>query len=105
MTRNVSVAFQVAAKKALENLGKESLETQKRVLTELIEREGAQAAVQGTGRSAEELMQVGDLARETGKTVRAIHLYEELQLLRPAARSKGRTRRISATWRKRPNRS
>ena len=34
-------------------------------------------------------MQVGDLARETGKTVRAIHLYEELNLLRPAARSKG----------------
>jgi len=39
-----------------------------------------------------ELLQVGDLARETGKTVRAIHLYEELQLLRPAARSKGRYR-------------
>ena len=38
------------------------------------------------------LMQVGDLARETGKTVRAIHLYEELNLLRPAARSKGRYR-------------
>jgi len=40
----------------------------------------------------EALMQVGDLAREAGKTVRAIHLYEELQLLRPAARSKGRYR-------------
>ncbi len=38
------------------------------------------------------LMQVGDLARETGKTVRAIHLYEELDLLKPAARSKGRYR-------------
>lgn len=37
-------------------------------------------------------MQVGDLARETGKTVRAIHLYEELGLLRPATRSKGRFR-------------
>jgi DNA-binding transcriptional MerR regulator len=37
-------------------------------------------------------LQVGDLARETGKTVRAIHLYEELDLLRPAARSKGRYR-------------
>ncbi len=34
-------------------------------------------------------MQIGDLARETGKTVRAIHLYEELGLLTPAARSKG----------------
>jgi DNA-binding transcriptional MerR regulator len=37
-------------------------------------------------------LQVGDLARETGKSVRAIHLYEELQLLRPEARSKGRYR-------------
>ena len=37
-------------------------------------------------------MQVGDLARESGKTVRAIHLYEELGLLRPAARSEGRYR-------------
>ena len=37
-------------------------------------------------------MQIGDLARESGKTVRAIHLYEELNLLRPAARSKGRFR-------------
>ncbi len=42
--------------------------------------------------SAEGLMQVGDLARECGKTVRAIHLYEELGLVRPAARSKGRFR-------------
>jgi DNA-binding transcriptional MerR regulator len=39
-----------------------------------------------------ELMQIGDLARESGKTVRAIHLYEELALLQPAARSKGRYR-------------
>ncbi len=38
------------------------------------------------------LMQIGDLAKESGKTVRAIHLYEELELLRPAARSKGRYR-------------
>ncbi len=37
-------------------------------------------------------LQVGDLARESGKTVRAIHLYEELDLLRPAGRSKGRYR-------------
>jgi MerR family transcriptional regulator, copper efflux regulator len=43
-------------------------------------------------RAREELMQIGDLARETGKTVRAIHLYEELGLLTPAARSKGRFR-------------
>src|SRR5689334_14417574 len=40
----------------------------------------------------EALMQVGDLAREAGKTVRAIHLYEQLELLKPAGRSKGRYR-------------
>ncbi len=39
-----------------------------------------------------DLMQIGDLARETGRTVRAIHLYEELGLLTPAGRSKGRYR-------------
>jgi MerR family copper efflux transcriptional regulator len=35
------------------------------------------------------LLRVGDLARQTGKSVRAIHLYEELGLLRPASRSSG----------------
>jgi MerR family transcriptional regulator, copper efflux regulator len=45
---------------------------------------------------AEELMQIGDLAREAGKTVRAIHLYEELGLLTPAGRSKGRFRLYGA---------
>ena len=34
-------------------------------------------------------LRVGDLARETGKTVRALHLYEELGLLGRADRSKG----------------
>ena len=43
-------------------------------------------------RPAEDLMQIGDLAREAGKTTRALHLYEELGLLSPAARSKGRYR-------------
>jgi DNA-binding transcriptional MerR regulator len=40
----------------------------------------------------EKLLQVGDLARASGKTVRAIHHYEEVGLLRPHARSKGRYR-------------
>ncbi len=35
------------------------------------------------------LLRIGDLARRTGKTVRAIHLYEELGLLKPATRSRG----------------
>jgi DNA-binding transcriptional MerR regulator len=35
------------------------------------------------------LLKVGELAKKTGKTVRAVHLYEELGLLTPAVRSKG----------------
>ncbi|MGD0837657.1 MAG: MerR family transcriptional regulator [Polyangia bacterium] len=41
------------------------------------------------------LIKVGDLARRTGKTVRAIHLYEELGLLVPPIRSKGGFRMYS----------
>jgi MerR family copper efflux transcriptional regulator len=40
----------------------------------------------------EELLQVGDVARAVGKTVRAIHLYEEMGLLKAHERSKGRYR-------------
>src|SRR6188768_1544880 len=40
----------------------------------------------------EQLLQVGDIAKATGKTVRAIHHYEEVGLLTPHARSKGRYR-------------
>jgi MerR family copper efflux transcriptional regulator len=54
--------------------------------------EGAVLRSLDEARERRELMQIGDLARETGKTVRAIHLYEELGLLTPAARSKGRFR-------------
>jgi len=32
------------------------------------------------------LLKIGELAKKTGKTVRAIHLYEELGLLLPAVR-------------------
>src|SRR5512136_2214770 len=35
------------------------------------------------------LLRIGDLSRMTGKTVRAIHLYEELGLLQPASRTSG----------------
>jgi MerR family copper efflux transcriptional regulator len=41
------------------------------------------------------LLKVGDLARRTGKTVRAIHLYEELGLLSVPVRSKGGFRMYS----------
>jgi DNA-binding transcriptional MerR regulator len=34
-------------------------------------------------------LRVGELAKQTGKTVRALHLYEEMGLLRPVHRSKG----------------
>jgi DNA-binding transcriptional MerR regulator len=64
------------------------------------ESSGVGLGVEATPKQAEadgvaaenDLLQVGDLARESGKTVRAIHLYEELGLLKPAARSKGRFR-------------
>lgn len=56
-------------------------------------RTGADGARVASGEThEEELLQVGDLARLCGKSVRAIHLYEELGLLRPHARSKGRYR-------------
>jgi DNA-binding transcriptional MerR regulator len=42
--------------------------------------------------SPDSWLQVGELAKATGKTVRAIHLYEELGLLRAHVRSKGRYR-------------
>lgn len=35
------------------------------------------------------LLRIGDLSRLTGKTVRALHLYEEMGLLEPATRSSG----------------
>lgn len=64
--------------------------------------EGLEAVVKAEALAAERaepadesegpLWQVGGLAKAAGKTVRAIHLYEELGLLRPHARSKGRYR-------------
>jgi DNA-binding transcriptional MerR regulator len=35
------------------------------------------------------LLRIGELAKSSGKTVRALHLYEELGLLRPDHRSRG----------------
>jgi MerR family copper efflux transcriptional regulator len=40
-------------------------------------------------KNADKLMRVGELAKAVGKTVRAMHLYEELGLLEPRARSEG----------------
>lgn len=39
--------------------------------------------------TASKLLKIGDLARKTGKSVRALHLYEELGLLSPTTRSQG----------------
>ena len=47
------------------------------------------------------LLKVGELAKKTGKTVRALHLYEELGLLSPAVRSKGGFRLYSGRAAKR----
>lgn len=49
-------------------------------------------AKRGPRPASEATLQVGDLAKAAGKTVRAIHHYEELGLLKPDARSKGRFR-------------
>jgi DNA-binding transcriptional MerR regulator len=48
--------------------------------------------VQEVTEDGEGLLQVGDIAKASGKTVRAIHHYEQVGLLRPHARSKGRYR-------------
>ncbi|HEY4157111.1 MAG TPA: MerR family transcriptional regulator [Polyangiaceae bacterium] len=57
------------------------------------EADGLKAEERPAGNS---LMLVGDLAKATGKTVRAIHLYEELGLVRAHERSKGRYRLFTA---------
>jgi MerR family transcriptional regulator, copper efflux regulator len=43
----------------------------------------------GSNNKTDKLMRVGELAKAVGKTVRAMHLYEELGLLDPRARSEG----------------
>ncbi len=68
-------------------------EVQARVVPATAERASVRSL--DDARERRDLMQIGDLARETRKTVRAIHLYEELGLLTPAARSKGRFRLYS----------
>ena len=52
---------------------------------------GPEAAAHG-----DKPLRVGDLARLTGKTVRALHLYEQLELLEPIERSKGGFRLYAA---------
>jgi DNA-binding transcriptional MerR regulator len=42
-----------------------------------------------TVEAEEKLLKVGDLAKAVHKTVRAMHLYEEMGLLRPVSRSAG----------------
>ena len=44
-----------------------------------------------------ELLKIGDLAKQAGKTVRAIHLYEEMGLLQPVTRSSGGFRLYDAS--------
>ncbi len=38
---------------------------------------------------SDKLLRIGELAKKVGKTVRAIHLYEELGLVQPATRTEG----------------
>lgn len=50
-----------------------------------------------SGPATAQLLRIGDIARATGKTARALHLYEELGLLRPATRSSGGFRLYDAS--------
>ena len=47
-------------------------------------------------RDGAKLLKIGELARLCDKTVRALHLYEELALLRPARRTRGGFREYDA---------
>lgn len=44
---------------------------------------------QKTGCGAQSVFKIGDLAKVTGKTVRALHFYEEKGILSPASRTDG----------------
>ena len=57
---------------------------------------GSASAVGDAMATQEKLIRIGQLAERCGKTVRALHLYEELGLLRPVIRSKGGFRLYSA---------
>lgn len=60
--------------------------------------DGAAAQAEAeSGASSEKLLRIGQLAERCGKTVRALHLYEELGLLKPVLRSKGGFRLYSGT--------
>ncbi len=61
-------------------------------ILESASRSGGAAQIGGEKTPTERLLQVGELAKAAGKTVRAIHHYEEIGLLKPDARSKGRFR-------------
>src|SRR5215813_8642189 len=54
--------------------------------------DGSHAEASPSNGAEDKLLLVGDIARASGKTVRAIHHYEDVGLLRPHARSKGRYR-------------
>src|SRR5690349_158315 len=61
-------------------------------------REGvASMTVERHSSDSSHLLKVGDLARLSGKTVRAIRLYEEIGLLKPSTRSSGGFRLFDPT--------
>jgi DNA-binding transcriptional MerR regulator len=45
--------------------------------------------VAGSAASEQRLLRIGEIASETGTTLRTLHYYEELGLLEPARRTKG----------------
>jgi MerR family transcriptional regulator, copper efflux regulator len=69
--------------------------TEKRRLPVAVGPEAEPADV-GLDAKEPEVLHVGELAKRSGKTVRAIHLYEQLGLLKPHARSKAQYRLFGA---------
>lgn len=82
--------------------GQASLATAAGASEATVEAIGRQSALGDSERSgrdalppAEGLLRIGQLADRCGKTARALHLYEEMGLLKPAIRSRGGFRMYS----------
>ncbi len=79
--------------------GQASLSTAAAGAAEATQGESAPGGSERQGRDAvppaEGLLRIGQLADRCGKTARALHLYEEMGLLKPAIRSRGGFRMYS----------
>lgn len=65
------------------------LENGHALTAESIDREGTEGVEPTASSSEKGHLKIGDLARLTQKTVRTLHFYEELDILRPVERTRG----------------